>query len=114
LIIVVKSKQNVIFASAGCELRDRHGQVIFATGLRVIKTLIDQINVGDQRVVRIRFKLDLAPGQYSLDIGCGAGDSDTNVWQRVLAASIIEIVSDPAEEVVHGIAKLPYDISIHT
>ena len=114
LIIVVKSKQNVVFASAGCELRDRHGQVIFATGLRVIKTLIDQINVGEQRVVRIRFKLDLAPGQYSLDVGCGAGDSDTNVWQRVLAASIIEIVSDPAEEVVHGIAKLPYDISIHT
>ena len=113
VVLSLKSRHLVEAVSGGCELRDRHGQVIFATGLRVINKLIDQIKPEDKAIVRIRFKLDLAPGQYTLDVGCGAGDNNSNVWQRVIAASIIEITSEPSDEVVHGIAKLPYEIQIY-
>ena len=110
LVVVVRAHQKVRLASGGCELRDRHGQVIFATGLRVVRRLIDQIAEGEACAVSMRFRMDLRPGQYSLDVGCGAGEQEDNTWQRVVAAAIMEVTTSPGQDVVHGLVQLPYEV----
>jgi len=110
LVIVVTAANDLELVSAGCELRNKHGQVVFATGLRVVKRLIPKLQKDESRVVTIRFKIELAPGQYTLDVGCGAGEYDTNTWHRVLAAAVLEVALPPDQDVIHGLVRLPYEI----
>ncbi|HVU34794.1 MAG TPA: ABC transporter ATP-binding protein [Opitutaceae bacterium] len=112
VVMVVTADRAASGVSAGCELRDRHGQVIFATGLRVARRLIAEIPAGQQAVVSIRFQLELQPGQYTLDLGCGAGREDDNTWDRVLNATVVEVSTTPDQEIVHGLVRLPYQIGI--
>jgi ABC-type polysaccharide/polyol phosphate transport system ATPase subunit len=111
IVVLVEARQDVAYASAGCELRDRHGQVVFVTGLRVVGRLIAAIPAGEQRAVTMKFKLELAPGQYTLDVGCGAGEGDANTWQRVPAAAVIEVCSSAGDETVHGLVRLPHEVT---
>ena len=60
----------------------------------------------------IRFQLELQGGQYTLDIGCGAGTDSDNTWDRVLNAAVIEVSNPPDQEVIHGLVRLPYSISV--
>jgi len=94
-------------------MRDRHGQVVFATGLRVIRKLIDRIGANEHRAVIMRFKVELAPGQYTLDVGCGAGEQEDNTWQRVTAAAVIEVTTTAGQDVVHGLVRLPYEVQAY-
>ncbi|MDP3071580.1 MAG: ABC transporter ATP-binding protein [Opitutaceae bacterium] len=98
--------------SAGCEVRNRHGQVVFATGLRVTKKLIHDLSAGESCLVTIRFQLELQAGQYTLDLGCGAGTDVDNTWDRVLNAAVIEVSNPPDQEIIHGLARLPYEIRV--
>jgi len=111
IIIEIKAHAYLSNISAGCELRDRHGQVIFATGLRVIKNLIANIDNGSTRAVEIRFQVNLCPGNYTLDVGCGAGISEA-IGQRVLSAAVIEVIVDDSDEIVHGLVKLPSFVKV--
>jgi ABC-type polysaccharide/polyol phosphate transport system ATPase subunit len=96
--------------SAGCELRDRHGQVIFATGLRVARKLINKITPGFDHFIEIKFQTNLAPGQYTLDVGCGSGIGEDVKGSRYIAAAIIEVLHLPEDEVVHGLIRLPHSV----
>lgn len=109
---LVRAERTVRNASAGCEVRNRHGQVVFATGLRVARRLIAEIPAGQECVISIRFQLELQPGQYTLDIGCGAGSAADNTWDRVLNVAVLEVSNPPDQEVVHGLVRLPYEISV--
>jgi lipopolysaccharide transport system ATP-binding protein len=111
-VILVKAERQVRAVSAGCELRNRHGQVIFATGLRVARRLIAEIPAGHECLVCVRFRLELQPGQYTLDIGCGAGSDEDNTWDRVLNAAVLEVSTTPEQEIVHGLVRLPYEIGV--
>jgi trans-aconitate methyltransferase len=66
--------------------------------------------MGERRVVVMRFKVELAPGQYTLDVGCGAGEQADNTWQRVVAAAIMEVTTTPGQDIVHGLVRLPYEV----
>jgi lipopolysaccharide transport system ATP-binding protein len=111
VVLVLESQRGVDYASAGCELRDRHGQVVFATGLRVVNRLIDRVGPGEQRAVSLRFKMELSPGQYTLDIGCGAGAGEEVAWERLPVAAVFEVCSSAGDEVVHGIVRLPHEVA---
>lgn len=111
-VVLVHANKPVRAVSAGCEVRNRHGQVIFATGLRVARRLIAEVPAGEQCVVTIRFRLELQPGQYTLDLGCGAGADADNTWDRVLNTAVLEISDSPDQEVVHGLVRLPYEIGV--
>ncbi len=113
LVLVIGARRDVRLASGGCEMRDRHGQVVFATGLRVIRKLIDRIGANEHRAVIMRFKVELAPGQYTLDVGCGAGEQEDNTWQRVTAAAVIEVTTTAGQDVVHGLVRLPYEVQAY-
>jgi lipopolysaccharide transport system ATP-binding protein len=95
VILVLAARRDVRAVSAGCEMRNRHGQVIFATGLRVMQRLIAELRAGSSCVVRIRFRLELQAGQYTLDVGCGAGADVDNTWDRVLNVAVLEISNPP-------------------
>ncbi|HUR58265.1 MAG TPA: ABC transporter ATP-binding protein [Opitutaceae bacterium] len=111
-VVVLSASKAVRAVSGGCELRNRHGQVVFATGLRVARRLIAELPAGGACSVTIRFRLELQPGQYTLDLGCGAGSDADNTWDRVLNVAVLEVSEAPDQEVVHGLVRLPYEISI--
>lgn len=109
LVAATKPAQGV---SGGCEVRNRHGQVVFATGLRVAHRLIAELPAGGSCLVTIRFRLELQEGQYTLDVGCGAGANEDNTWDRVLNAAVIEVSNPPDQEIIHGLVRLPYEIHV--
>ena len=111
-VLMIRPGVDVRAVSAGCELRNRHGQVVFATGLRVARRLIDAVPAGQACAVTIRFRLELQPGQYTLDLGCGAGSDADNTWDRVLNVAVLEVSNPPDQEVVHGLVRLPYEIQV--
>jgi lipopolysaccharide transport system ATP-binding protein len=111
-VIQVAAARAAQGVSAGCEIRNRHGQVVFATGLRVARRLISEIPAGQSCLVTIRFKLELQPGQYTLDLGCGAGTDADNTWDRVLNVAVLEVSTTPEQEIVHGLVRLPYEVGV--
>ena len=112
LTLLVEAARDVRAVSGGCELRNRHGQVVFATGLRVARRLVAELPAGGTCVVTIRFHLELQPGQYTLDVGCGAGADADNTWDRVLNAAVLEVSNPPDQEVIHGLVRLPHEITV--
>jgi len=110
-VLHIQASRHVRGVSAGCELRNRLGQVIFATGLRVAQRLVADLGAGESFLVKIRFQLEIQEGQYTLDLGCGAGASDDNTWDRVLNAAVLDVSNPPDQEVVHGLVRLPYEIT---
>lgn len=111
-VLLVHARKPVRAVSAGCEIRNRHGQVVFATGLRVARRLVAELPADGACLVRIRFRLELQAGQYTVDLGCGAGADADNTWDRVLNAAVIEISNPPDQEIIHGLVRLPYEISV--
>jgi lipopolysaccharide transport system ATP-binding protein len=112
LTLLVEAGRAVRAVSGGCELRNRHGQVIFATGLRVAGRLIAALPEGGRSIVTIRFRLELQEGQYTLDLGCGAGTDADNTWDRVLNVAVVEVSNPPDQEIVHGLVRLPYEVAV--
>jgi lipopolysaccharide transport system ATP-binding protein len=112
VVLLLNARRVARAVSAGCEIRNRHGQVMFATGLRVARRLVAELPPGGSCLVRIRFQLELQAGQYTLDVGCGAGADADNTWDRVLNAAVFEISNPPDQEVIHGLVRLPYEITV--
>lgn len=112
VVILLSAVREVTAVSGGCEVRNRHGQVVFATGLRVAQRLIAKLGRHETCAVTIRFRLELQPGQYTIDLGCGAGTDGDNTWDRVHNAAVLELSNPPHAEVVHGLVRLPYEIKI--
>lgn len=112
VVLLLQANRLVRGVSGGCEVRNRHGQVVFATGLRVARRLIAELPVGGTGLVTLRFRLELQAGQYTLDVGCGAGTDTDNTWDRVLNVAVLEVSNPPDQEVVHGLVRLPYEVSV--
>jgi len=113
IYLLIKANKNICNVSAGMELRDRHGQIIFVTGLRVVQKTISSMHKDEQRLIKISFDLNLATGQYTLDLGCGSGiDSSEISYYRLFDLAIIEVISNSNLDVVHGMVKLPYSVTI--
>lgn len=110
--LLIEAARPVRAVSGGCEVRNRHGQVVFATGLRVAQKLVADLPTGGSCLVTIRFQLELQAGQYTLDVGCGAGSDADNTWDRVLNAAVLEVANPPDQEVIHGLVRLPYEIRV--
>lgn len=110
--LLLRARRPVRAVSAGCEVRNRHGQVIFATGLRVAQRLIAELPADGTCLVNIRFRLELQAGQYTLDVGCGAGADTDNTWDRVLNAAVLEVSNPSDQEIIHGLVRLPYELTV--
>jgi lipopolysaccharide transport system ATP-binding protein len=111
-VLLLRAQRLVRDVSAGIEIRNRHGQVVFATGLRVARRLIAEIPAGEVCVVTVRFQLEIQTSQYTLDVGCGAMADAENTWDRVLNVAVLEVTNPPDQEIVHGLVRLPYEIGV--
>ena len=111
--ILIISTERVSNASAGIEMRDRLGQVIFAAGLRTSTKIITVLESNTSYLISITFNLNLIPSQYTLDVGCGCDYNGKSTMYRILNASIIE-VDYSQKEIVHGLVRLPYTINVNT
>ncbi len=78
--LLLEAKRSARGISGGCEVRNRHGQVLFATGLRVVQKLVAELSAGEFCLVKIRFRLELQAGQYTVDVGCGLGHAYQAGW----------------------------------
>lgn len=107
LVLRIEAKFNVLDVSAGFEIRDRMGQVICATGLRSKGLLIPCIEANGSRLIKLRFQNLLAPGRYTIDVGCGNSDPQDNASDRVLGAVLMESILTEGDEPVHGFCRLP-------
>lgn len=112
VVLLLAAERPVRAVSGGCELRNRHGQVLFASGLRVARRLIESMPAGGTMLVAVRFRLELQPGQYTLDVGCGAGGEADNTWDRVLNVAVLDVSTTPEQEVVHGLVRLPHEVGV--
>jgi hypothetical protein len=74
--------------------------------------LIAALPEGGRSIVTIRFRLELQEGQYTLDLGCGAGTEADNTWDRVLNVAVLEVSNPPDQEIVHGLVRLPYEVAV--
>ncbi len=74
--------------------------------------MIAELPEGGACLVRIRFRLELQAGQYTLDVGCGAGADTDNTWDRVLNVAVLEVTNPSDQEVIHGLVRLPCEISV--
>lgn len=110
--LLLEAVRPVRGVSGGCEIRNRHGQVMFAAGLRVAQRLISELPGGGACLVTVRFRLELQAGQYTLDVGCGAGANEDNTWDRVLNAAVFEVSNPADQEIIHGLVRLPYEIQV--
>ena len=110
--LLLSSSNYVKNVSVGCEIRDRLGQVIFATGLRANNSLIYELKDTNCYFIKIKFQANILPAQYTLECGCGVGEGGGTSGTRIHAVSIIEIVSKQ-NEITHGLVKLPYQIDVH-
>jgi len=112
LSLLLRARRPVRLVSGGCELRNRLGQVVFAAGLRASRRLVAEIPEGGARLVVMRFRLELAAAQYSIELGCGAGESEDNTWQRIPGAAVLEVSADPTQD-VHGVVRLPHEVAVY-
>ena len=78
----------------------------------MIRKLVDKLEPQEAKLIKIKFKAELAAAQYTLDVGCGAGETDGNNWHRIKSVAIVKITSQPQNEVIHGFVRLPTEIEI--
>jgi hypothetical protein len=78
----------------------------------VAQRLVEALPAAGACLVTIRFCLELQAGQYTLDVGCGAGTDADNTWDRVLNVAVVEVSNPPDQEVIHGLVRLPYEITV--
>ena len=111
--VILETETNTLVKalSAGIELSDRMGQVIFATGLRSTGKLIPKSEPGKKFIVIIRFQVLLAPGEYTIDVGCGGLCEKGDAWDRVLCCAVITVINTNDRPII-GIVSLPHDITI--
>lgn len=106
-VMLIEATRDLRDVSAGFEIRDRMGQVICGTGLRAIGQLIPELSAGEQRLVAMRFQCLLAPGKYTLDVGCGDSSDIENASDRVVGVALLNVYQPAGSEIVHGMVKLP-------
>ncbi len=116
LTVLIAASRDVTDVSAGFEIRDRLGQVVCGNGLRAVGQLIPSLADGEQRLVQMRFQCLLAPGKYTLDVGCGDSNDIDNASDRVVGPIVLTVAVPPTSEIVHGIVKLPatFEVAVPT
>lgn len=96
----------------GYMIKDRLGQAIFGTNTWHTKQIVERVRAGERICYRIRFRMNIGPGTYS--ISTALVDSDTHLtnnyeWRDVAA---VFNVHNAAKEYFIGSAWMPPTIEI--
>jgi ABC-type polysaccharide/polyol phosphate transport system ATPase subunit len=103
--------------SAGINLFDRLGNLVFAAGSTQLRTPLPSMAAGEQRVVTFRITFSLQPGEYTFSLGCSAQPDDhaPDVGeledQHEGLGPLTVYPPAPGEPYFYGIARLPMEVS---
>jgi energy-coupling factor transporter ATP-binding protein EcfA2 len=70
LRLLLRAHRDVAEPTAGFNLFDRLGNLVFATGTWQLREPIPAMCAGADRVVSFRVKFDLQAGEYTMSVGC--------------------------------------------
>ena len=107
MLVLVHATRAMTDVSAGIEIRDHMGQVMAANGLRVKGLMLPEMLAGEKRMVRMRFQNLLAPGKYTIDVGCGNSSAARNAFDRLAGVTIMDSVLTDDDEPLHGFFRVP-------
>lgn len=67
--IIIEAKYSINNPSAGIQLTDRLGNIVFAAGTRQLGEVIPDMSRGERVKVQFKIKFSLQPGEYVLGLG---------------------------------------------
>ena len=103
--------------SAGINLFDRLGNLVFAAGSTQLQTPLPAMAAGRERVVTFRITFSVQPGEYTFSLGCSArpeeGLPDVGELedQHEGLGPLTVYPPAPGEPYFYGIARLPMEVS---
>ena len=112
LLVLVRATRSMTDVSAGIEIRDRMGQVMAANGLRVKGLMVPKMQANEGRMVRMRFQNLLAPGKYTIDVGCGNSSIERNAFDRFAGVTVMDSVLADGAEPLHGFFRVPAEFEV--
>jgi ABC-type polysaccharide/polyol phosphate transport system ATPase subunit len=103
--------------SAGINLFDRLGNLVFAAGSTQLRTPMPAMAAEDLRVVTFRITFSVQPGEYTFSLGCSAQpdahapDVGELEDQHEGLGPLTVYPPAPGEPYFYGIARLPMEVS---
>jgi hypothetical protein len=114
--VLLRANTEVGRPSAGVQLHDRMGNLVFAAGTPQLRFPLPAMAKGQEIVLEFRIALNLQPGAYTLSIDAAEFDEENpNVgvfFDRVGGLGPINVAMHGGGALpFYGIAQLPMDIS---
>jgi energy-coupling factor transporter ATP-binding protein EcfA2 len=102
---------------AGLHLYDRVNNLVFAGGTRQVGLAPAPMNAGDLRLITFRLTFAVAPGHYTLTLGCAEpsdeGPDLGTIHDRHESIGPIVVTLDAgAPRTFHGMARLPMEVTL--
>ncbi|WP_417315874.1 ABC transporter ATP-binding protein [Cycloclasticus pugetii] len=109
-VIVNDDIERLVF---GYSIRDRLGQVVFGTNTWYTDQVIKCLNYGERVSFEVDFKMDLAPGNYSIQIALSDGASHLEKNFHWVDLALLFSVTEGAENKFIGISWIEPTIKIN-
>lgn len=113
--MLLQANEKIVDPSAGINLYDRLGNLVFAAGARQLKHRFSDLSAGQRIVVRIELFLNVQPGEYTFSLGASGCLEELGILHdRHEMLGPIVVRSDPAKPLTFfGIAQLPMKIEYY-
>jgi hypothetical protein len=114
--VLLKAHAAINRPSAGLQLHDRMGNLVFAAGTPQLRFPLPALAAGQEIVLEFRVTLNLQPGAYTLSLDAAEFDEENpNVgtfYDRVGGLGPLNVAHHaPGALPFYGIAQLPMEIS---
>jgi len=114
--VLFRANREILRPSAGIQLHDRMGNLVFAAGTPQLRFPLPKLSRGEEVVLEFRVALNLQPGAYTLSLDAAEFDEDNpNVgvfYDRVGGLGPLTVAHHGAGTLpFYGVAQLPMDIS---
>ena len=114
--VLLRANAPILRPSAGIQVHDRMGNLVFAAGTPQLRFPLPALNKGQEIVLEFRLALNVQPGAYTLSIDAAEFDEDNpNVgvfYDRVGGLGPLNVGNHAGGTLpFYGVAQLPMDIS---
>ena len=115
--VLLRATEPVSDPSAGINVYDRLGNLVFAAGTRNARAALPALTPGDELPVELTVRFDLGPGAYSFTLGCSEPSeaSDPSLGLRHYVSGPlgpVTVASEPDLPAFYGLARLPFTVRV--
>jgi len=116
--LMLRANEDISKPTAGIQLYDRLGNLVFAAGTQQLKYDLPPLQMGDELIVRFDLNFNVQPGEYTFELILGEPSSEGPnigfVHDRHLMLGPIIVASDTSQTFpFYGIAQLPMVVHSH-